>query len=711
LFSNDFISALSIGDEPLIFIENHRKVKYDSLKNFLSGTKMSKEKCWEFFKCEKEICPAYKSNNLNCWLFSGTHCRDSIQEKFIDKIEMCIDCEIFNRNIDVPSMRDTCVIFNEQLKEYRRIVEERDRELENIGIELAIGLSEVFEALKMISEGDPLVRVNETSNIELISKLKHLVNLTAQNIEEIVELSHEFAIGLAEHFDVLHRVSMSDLNARVSDNSKNQLLKALGNVTNQMIASVSREISERRKAEEELRQSENKYRVLIENLPQKIFLKDRNGTYISCNENYARDLGISPQEIIGKNDYDFFAKGIADKNLEEDRRIMELGKVEEIEDKYIINGEERFIKMIKIPVKDEEGEIIGVQGIFWDITGRKKAEEALRASEEKYRVVFETTGTAIIIVEDDMISMVNTEFEKLSGYAKEEVEGKKSWRDFIIKEDLERIDRYYLLYKIDPYVVPDTYEVRAYDKYGNIKDIFMRIALIPNTKKMVVSLLDITEHKKAEEKLRISFKEKEVLLREVHHRTKNNLQVILSLLDLQSLTIGDKKMLGGIKDIQNRIRSISMVHEKLYQSKDLSNVNLKDYIQELADALLKSYEGSKHRISLILDIDNIFISLDTITTCGLIINELLSNSLKYAFPNNRKGKIKLTIRKDSDGEIELRFSDNGIGLPQGLDFRNTKSLGLKLVQWLAEDQLDGKIILKRGEGTEFLIRFIETTRK
>lgn len=672
---------------------------------------MGKVKCWEVFSCGEKECPAYKSRNLRCWLFSGTHCRDSIQDKFIDKIEMCIDCEVFNKNIDVPSMKNTCEIFNEQLKEYKHIVEERDKELENIGIELAIGLSEVFEALKKISTGNPLVRIPETSSIELISKLKKLVNLTAQNIEEIVELSHEFAIGLAEHFDVLHRVSKADLNPRISDNSKNELLKALAKVTNQMIEGVSREINERRKAEEELRQSENKYRVLIENLPQKIFLKDRNSTYISCNENYARDLGISPQEIVGKNDYDFFPKKLADRYIAEDKRIMESGKAEEIEEKYIKDGAESFIKTIKIPVKDEKGNIIGVQGIFWDITGRKKAEEALRASEEKYRVVFETTGTAIVIVEDDIISMVNTEFEKLSGYPKEEVEGKKSWRDFIIKEDLERIERYYRIYKTSPSAVPDTYEVKARDRFGNIKDIFMRIALIPNTRKMVVSLLDVTEHKKAEENLRISFKEKEILLREVHHRTKNNLQVILSLLDLQSLTIVDKKMLGGIKDIQNRIRSISLVHEKLYQSKDLSNVNLKDYIEELANALLKSYEGSKHRISLILDIDNIFISLDTITTCGLIINELLSNSLKYAFPNNRKGKIKLSLHSKGNNEIELCISDDGIGLPESTDFRNTRSLGLKLVQWLAEGQLEGKVILKREKGTEFLIKFKELTKK
>src|SRR4030067_2564120 len=196
---------------------------------------MKKVKCWEMFQCKKKGCPAYLSRNLNCLLFSGTHCRDEIQGKFIDKMEMCIDCEPFKTNLDTTSMRDTCEFVGAQLKEYKQIVEDRDRELENISIEMAIGLSEVFESLKSISSGDPLVRIPEISNIELIHKLKHLVNLTAQNIEEIVELSHEFAIGLAEHFDVLHRVSAGDLHARVSDNSQNELLKALKRVTNMMI--------------------------------------------------------------------------------------------------------------------------------------------------------------------------------------------------------------------------------------------------------------------------------------------------------------------------------------------------------------------------------------------------------------------------------------------------------------------------------------------
>lgn len=233
------------------------------------------------------------------------------------------------------------------------------------------------------------------------------------------------------------------------------------------------------------------------------------------------------------------------------------------------------------------------------------------------------------------------------------------------------------------------------------------IRLLRVASEMISSYL---KRKQAEHQLRVSLKEKEILLRELYHRTKNNLQVIYSLLNLQSLTISDKQMLEVVKEIQNRIRSISLVHEKLYQSKDLSNVNLKDYIQELANALLMSYQGSKNRISLTLDIADVFMSIDTITTCGLIINELVSNSLKHAFPDDRKGTIRIALRSIDGDEMELRVSDNGIGLPEGLDFRNTKSLGLKLVRRLAEDQLRGKVELEGEKRTDFLIKFKETIR-
>jgi signal transduction histidine kinase len=168
---------------------------------------------------------------------------------------MCLECESFKANMDVDSMAATLKVVNAQLTEFRRMVDERDRELESTSMELAVGLSEVFEGLKEISQGNPGVAIPETSNLELISKLKHMVNLTAKNLGEIVNLSHEFAMGLAQHFDALDRVSKGDLAARVSGSSEVELLESLKNVTNHMIDSVSREITERQRAENELKET------------------------------------------------------------------------------------------------------------------------------------------------------------------------------------------------------------------------------------------------------------------------------------------------------------------------------------------------------------------------------------------------------------------------------------------------------------------------
>lgn len=208
-------------------------------------------KCREVFKCDKKECPAYNSRSLRCWLSSGTYCRKDIHGKFMEKIEMCLDCKVFKANISPASIKKTFDALKDQMKEYRQLVKEGERELESMSLELAISLSEVFEGLKKIASGDPTVRVDETSNIELIKKLKIMVNMTAKNIGEIVDQSHEFAMGLAEHFDVLHRVSKGILSARVSGDSEVELLESLKNVTNEMIESIDREITERKRIEAE----------------------------------------------------------------------------------------------------------------------------------------------------------------------------------------------------------------------------------------------------------------------------------------------------------------------------------------------------------------------------------------------------------------------------------------------------------------------------
>lgn len=218
---------------------------------------------------------------------------------------------------------------------------------------------------------------------------------------------------------------------------------------------------------------------------------------------------------------------------------------------------------------------------------------------------------------------------------------------------------------------------------------------------------EIAERKRAEEQLKASLKEKEVLLKEIHHRVKNNLQIISSLLKLQSAYIKEQQAVDMFKDSQNRIRSMALIHEKLYQSKDLSKIDFAEYIRDLTFNLLRSYKTSSQIISLQTTVNDIWLNIDTAIPCGLIINELVSNSLKHAFTtSNRENQISINLNSDEDKKFVLIVSDNGSGFPEKLDFRNTESLGLELVCTLTE-QLEGTIELDSSTGTSFKITFSE----
>ena len=269
-----------------------------------------KVKCWELFQCVEKGCPAYRSDDLNCWLVEGTRCRHGIQEDFLGKVDMCVECEAFRINMNRSSMEASCKAISKQFSQAKNALEERDLELENLSLEMALGLSEVFEALKKISSGDPMVRIPQDSSLELISKLKELVNRTAENMGEMVDLSHEFAMGLAEHFDVLHRVTKGDLMARVQGGSNVELLESLKKVTNQMIGSVRGEINERKQVTADLRRSEEKYRILIENMQDGVFII-QDSIILLANDAFARMIGYSLVELIGLE----FKKIIAPEDL------------------------------------------------------------------------------------------------------------------------------------------------------------------------------------------------------------------------------------------------------------------------------------------------------------------------------------------------------------------------------------------------------------
>ncbi|MCT7957787.1 PAS domain S-box protein [Laspinema palackyanum] len=220
---------------------------------------------------------------------------------------------------------------------------------------------------------------------------------------------------------------------------------------------------------------------------------------------------------------------------------------------------------------------------------------------------------------------------------------------------------------------------------------------------------DITTRKQSEEQIKASLHEKEVLLKEIHHRVKNNLQIIHSLLKLQSSYTKDPQALQMFRDSQNRIRSMALIHELLYRSNNLGSINFSEYINQLTTNLLRAYNITAHsRPQIFINVEPIQLGIDTAIPCGLTINELITNAFKYAFVDGLSGTISIDFHKDESDTYELKISDNGVGLPPDLDFRNTESLGLKLVCNLTR-QLDGEITLDRSHGSCFTIRFKELT--
>ncbi|MEE8430466.1 MAG: histidine kinase dimerization/phosphoacceptor domain -containing protein [Candidatus Desulfatibia sp.] len=223
--------------------------------------------------------------------------------------------------------------------------------------------------------------------------------------------------------------------------------------------------------------------------------------------------------------------------------------------------------------------------------------------------------------------------------------------------------------------------------------------------------LAATHRKRAEDQTKASLREKEILLREIHHRVKNNMQVIISLLRLQADKIEDKTYADMFKEGEDRIRSMALIHEQLYQSKDFANIDFGEYIKSLAKALFTSHGVDTNRVRLNTEIKDASLDLENAIPCGLIINELVSNSLKHAFPQERKGNISVGFRLINKDEFEITVSDDGIGIPEELDLNNTDSMGWYLVRILVERQLDGKIEIIRKQGTQFHIQFKRTNYK
>ncbi|MCP4715646.1 MAG: histidine kinase, partial [Deltaproteobacteria bacterium] len=216
---------------------------------------------------------------------------------------------------------------------------------------------------------------------------------------------------------------------------------------------------------------------------------------------------------------------------------------------------------------------------------------------------------------------------------------------------------------------------------------------------------EMDERKKAEQKISTSLKEKDVLLKEIHHRVKNNLSVISSLLDLQADKLQEPRVDEAFRECKNRIRSMALIHNNMYLSESLAEIDFQDYVKNLAETLCSTYAVQPEALAVNIAIDKVLLDIDKAIPCGLIINELFTNALKYAFPGGRPGAVSVAFKQDPESKLyELRFCDDGVGLPDELDVEQTESLGLRIVTLLTR-QLCGTVQVIRGGGTEIVIQF------
>ncbi len=323
--------------------------------------------------------------------------------------------------------------------------------------------------------------------------------------------------------------------------------------------------------------------------------------------------------------------------------------------------------------------------------------------------ILDLADDAIISVDDEQrIVLFNQGAERIFGYSSLEITGKPL--DVLLPVHLAEAHRRHIHDFADSQVsarrMGERNEILGRRKNGTEFPAEATISKVPAEARNMytVILRDVTDRVAVEEKIKSSLREKEALLKEIHHRVKNNLQVVSSLLGLQSRVVSDERTRKMFQESQNRIHSMALLHESLYQSNNLSRIDFPAYIRQLAAHLFRSYGVITDRIRLRTDLDALYLHMDAAVPCGLIINELLSNALKYAFPDGREGEVRIELREHLEGMARLVVADNGVGLHSDVDWVTARSLGLRLVRTLAE-QLGAKIELQSKSGTEVCLTF------
>lgn len=467
-----------------------------------------------------------------------------------------------------------------------------------------------------------------------------------------------------------------------------------------------------------------------------VMLLDTEGRILYWNKGACLMSGYEPGEVTGRNYRFLFSEGDINSGIPGEllQKSEINGRVEYSGSYCNKTGTPFSMNNIITAISDSEKAITGYTIIARDITSAENNSDQLIQSERKFKNLIESAPDAMVIVNGKgVITLVNNQTEKLFGYSKEELKGQRV--EVLMPEKF--VGSHIKLRENFSENPKTRYMGEGRQLTGKRKDgseFNIEIALSPIKVEQGEDLLvaaairDITARIKIEneirelnrtleqrvkdrtEELERSLNEKVTMLQEIHHRVKNNLQTVSSLLRIQSDKIPGSPAVEYLRASERRIRSMALIHMQLYKTKDFSRINIRNYTQDLCRQLLLSFGISDDRVKLNIEIEDIFFAIDTALPCGLIINELFTNSLKHAFPENRKGNIAIKIKKNNDGSYRLVYHDDGIGAPEDFISEDPSKLGILLIHTL-NDQLEGEIEVELKSGTEFRMKFRDTIHK
>ncbi len=458
------------------------------------------------------------------------------------------------------------------------------------------------------------------------------------------------------------------------------------------------EIAERRRGEE-------RFRLAVEASPNGIVMANREGRIVLINSQAEKMFGYAHSELVGQSiealvparfrgghpghRAEFFSTP-ASRPMGAGRDLFALRK----------DGTEFPVEIGLNPIETEEG-VMALSTIV-DITERQQAEQARR----RLAAIVESSMDAIVSKDlNGKITSWNQSAERLFGYTAGEIVGQPIT---VLIPPEQKEEETKILQRVRAGERIQSYETLRRRKDGSLVNVSLTVSPIKDDRGAIVGASkiarDITERKLAEERIRASLREKDVMLQEIHHRVKNNLQVVSSLLNLQSMNMKNPEALTALAESRSRVQTMALVHEKLYQSRNLSELDFAEFARSLTANLLRAFGFRPDAVGLRVEMEHVLLDINRAIPCALILNELVSNAFKYAFPAGRRGEVWVRLERTPKDELRLVVGDNGVGLPKGFDPAQAQSLGLQLVQTLVR-QLSGAINVNSTNGTEYAITF------